>query len=383
MNKVKIIQINKIKVIFICLCIFNLYSLSSCQRNISVENRDFVDTIGVDFVDDEIKVTLLIPDPTKVAEGESEVNQVVTGSAESFTQAIKNADYKSANKLSLENARVILLGNDLAKNKKKLDLIFDTIKRNNVISKRVIIAISENTAESILVEKIDNVTIFGQYLVDYYNQSPQEIFNSYDKKLSKLISKINLIHNAIVPIISIDEDKKLSLDKGVLFSYGDYIDTFDNDILRGYALLNNQTNNIVVEVEYNEEKIPVTIKSRKSKIKFNENGDRILVEVIQDYDCLLTEFYGEVSNKDIENLRDIFNEKIESDIYNSLDYFINQNNSDIYGFEDRLKKDNYDLYEKYTNDTDDYKNGSKTGFIDKLDFDVVVNSKIISTGSIK
>lgn len=368
---------NKIRVLFIFFCILNLYLTASCQRNVSVENRDFVDTIGVDLVGEEIQVTLLIPDPSKVAEGESEVNQVVKAKAGSFTQAIRNADYKSSKKLSLENARVILFGDTLAKDEKKLDLIFDAIKRNNVISKRVIVAIAdEGDAEDILTEKLENTPIFGQYLVDYYNQSPDEIFNAYDKKLSKLISKLNLIHNAIVPTISV-EDSRLKLENGILFSYGKYIDSFDSDILRGYALLNDEINNIVLEVEYNDEKIPITIKSRKSIICFMENDESILIDVNQEYECLITEFYGDVSNVDIDNLEEIFNDKIEDEISNSFNYFINGNNSDIYGFQDKIMKDNYDLYEKYTNDVDD------ENFVDKLDFNIQVKSKIISTGSIK
>ncbi len=365
------------KIIFsIVVTILLVLNLTSCNQNISVENRDFVDTIGVDLVGDEIKVTLLIPDPSKVAKGEKDVNQVVTATDANFTQAIKHADGHSANKLSFENVRVILMGESLAKEKEKSTLIFDAIKRNSIISKRVIIGIAKGDASTALNEKIENAPIFGKYLVDYYNQSPHDIFIAYDKKLGQLISKSNLIHSAILPQIYV-ENGKINLEEGVLFSHNEYTGTFDSEILRGYALVDSNINNIVVEVEYKDKKIPITVKSQKNKIKFEEGNEKVLVRLSQEYDCILTEFNGDVSSEDLDELTKLFNEEIKRDINNAYEYFAVEHNSDIYGFEDKLRKDNYNLYQKYTNDSLEHQ------FLDSLEIKVDVNSKIISTGAIR
>ncbi len=365
------------KIIFsIITTLLLVFSLTSCNQNISVENRDFVDTIGVDLVGDEIKVTLLIPDPSKVAKGEKDVNQIVTATEDSFTHAIKEADGQSSNKLSFENVRVILMGESLAKEKEKSTLIFDAIKRNSIISKRVIIGIAKGDASKALNEKIENAPIFGKYLVDYYNQSPHDIFIAYDKKLGQLISKSNLIHSAILPQIYV-ENGKINMKEGVLFSHNEYSGTFDNEILRGYALVDSNINNIVIEVEYNDKKVPITVKSQKNKIKFVEDNGKVLVKLNQEYDCILTEFSGDVSSEDLDQLTRLFNEEIKRDINNSYEYFAVEHNSDIYAFEDKLKKDNFKLYQKYTNDALEHQ------FLDSLKIEVEVNSKIISTGAIR
>ncbi len=365
------------RILFIIIVtLFFVFNLTSCNQNISVENRDFADTIGVDLVDDEIKVTLLIPDPSKVAKGEKDVNQVVTAKDSNFTSAIKRADGQSSNKLSLENLRVILIGESLAKDKEKVELIFDAIKRNSIVSKRVIIGIAKGDASTALNEKIDNAPIFGKYLVDYYNQSPHDIFIAYDKKLGQLISKKNLIHSAILPQIYV-ENSKINLDEGILFSEGNYIGTFDSEILKGYALVVENINNIVIEADYKDSIVPITVKAQKNKIKFSEENGKVVIDLIQSYDCVLTEFSGTVSSTDIDELTKLFNEEIKSDINNAYQYFAVQHNADIYGFEDKLKKDNYDLYQKYTN------NAMEHEFLKNVEIRVSTDSKIISTGAIK
>ncbi len=368
-------KINRI-VFIIVVTLFLVLNLTSCNQNISVENRDFADTVGVDYVGDEIKVTLLIPDPSKVAKGEKDVNQVVSATAKTFTEAIKKADGQSANKLSLENLRVILLGEDLAKDDKALSLIFDAVKRNSIVSKRVIIGVAKGDASTVLNEKIKNAPIFGKYLIDYYNQSPHDIYIAYDKKLGQLISKNNLVHSIILPQIYV-ENGKLNLEEGVLFSEGEYKGTFDNETLKGYALVDENINNFITVVDYKGEKVPITVKAQKNKIKFSEGDGKVTIDLTQSYDCILTEFRGQVSSVDLEELTKLFNEEIKSDINNAYEYFSVQHNSDIYGFEDMLKKDNYNLYQKYTN------NALEHQFLDSVEIRVHVDSKIISTGAIK
>ncbi len=371
------LKVNKYKIILLMLTLSLTLVLSGCKHNVSVEHRDFVDTIGIDTTSNgNVKVTLLIPDPGKVAKGEKEVNQIVTTEATTFTQALKNADKQSAKKLSLESVRVIICGEDLAKDKEKQAIIFDGIKRNSVISKRVIIAVSEGSVSDLLNAKTEGVQIFGKYIVEYYAQSPDDIYTVYDKKLGDLISKMNVVHNVIVPEVSV-KDGKLKLENGVLFKEGKAINTFNSETLRGYALVNGKINNIVVDVKLNGQVIPITIKSSKNKVYFAEKDGSMVVNVEQKYDCSLTEFKGRVSDKDIEKLERLFNEEIKTNIENSYNYFIKENNSDVYGFEEKLRKDNYDLYSKYTNDA------TNVEFIRGLKFNVNVKSKIISTGSIR
>ncbi len=371
------LKVNNYKILLLLMTICLTLVFSGCKRNVSVEHRDFVDTIGIDITDTgNIKVTLLIPDPGKVSKGEKEVNQIVTSEATTFTQALKNADKQSAKKLSLENVRIIVAGEELAKDKEKQAIIFDGIKRNSVISKRVIIAVSKGKASDLLNTKIEGVQIFGKYIVEYYAQSPDDIYTAYDKKLGKLISKMNVVQNVIVPEISV-KDGKLLLENGVLFKEGKAINTFNSEILRGYALVNGKINNIVVDVELDGEVIPITIKSSKNKVSFTEKNGSVVVNVKQQYDCSLTEFNGGVSDQNIKKLERLFNEEIKNNIEESYNFFINENNSDVYGFEDSLKKENFDLYSKYTNDA------TNVEFIRGLELNVVVNSKIISTGSIR
>ncbi len=371
------LKVNKHKIIFMMLTLSLTLVLSGCRHNVSVEHRDFVDTIGIDTTSDgSIKVTLLIPDPGKVANGEKDVNQIVTTEASTFTQALKNADKQSAKKLSLESVRVIIAGEDLAKDEEKQAIIFDGIKRNSVISKRVIIVVADGTASDLLNTKIEGVQIFGKYIVEYYAQSPDDIYTAFDKKLGQLISKLNVVHNVIVPEISVKE-KKLNLDNGVLFKEGKAINKFNSETLRGYALVMGKINNIVVDVELNGQVIPITLKSSKNKVWFTEKNGSVVVNVDQHYDCSLTEFNGRVSDKDIQKLERLFNEEIKTNVNNAFNYFIKENNSDVYGFEDSLKKDNFDLYSKYTNDA------TNVEFIRGLKFNVNVNSKIISTGSLR
>ncbi len=355
--------------------------LTGCTKNVSVENRDFADTIGIDVVrEDEkklVKTTLVIPDPSKIASGESkEVSQIIETQGENFTEALKNAEYESSNVLSLENVRVILIGEELARDKESLSVIFDAVKRNSSISKRVVVSVARGSASDVLNQEIDGVAMVGEYLTDYYNQSPNEIFTAYDKKLSKLISKLNVIHTAILPQLYVEE-KTLKLDKGVLFKNGEYIDTFGNDILRGYALASSDINNIIVNVDFDGAVTPVTIKDKKQKDSFEEKNGRLVYHIVQDYDCSLTEFDGQVDKNDVDKLSRLFNDAVEESINTTFRYFVEDNNSDIYGLQDKLKKEDYDLYLKYANDV------TNTEFIRGLDFEVEVTSRIINTGSTK
>ncbi len=369
------------KKIYIILCTTLIFSLTGCSRNVSVENRDFVDTIGIDLEEEgnetNIKVTLAIPDPSKIANGETEkVNQIAEISEKSFTKALKKADFKSAKRINVENVRVILIGEKLAKEKEYMDIIYDAIKRNGDISKRVIIVIAKGEASDILNEELEVSPIFGKYLVEYYDQNNLEITNAYDKKLSHLISKLNIVQNAILPQIYVEEGK-LNMDEGVLFVRGEYIDTFDDDILFGYALIATELKNIVVEVDLDGTTVPIIINKKKSKEYFEERNGRLVYKVEQDFDCSLTEFNGPVSNDNLKKLVRLFNEEIENKINESFEYFVDKNNSDIYNLQEKLRQEDYELYKKYAQDA------TNVEFIRSLTLETDVKSRIISTGGIR
>ncbi len=369
------------KKIYIILCATFILTLTGCSRNVSVENRDFVDTIGIDLEDKDgeakFKVTLAIPDPSKIANGETEnVNQIVEISEKSFTKALKEADFKSANRINVENVRVILIGEKLAKETEYMDIIYDAIKRNGDISKRVIIVIAKGEAHEILNEELEVSPIFGKYLVGYYDQNNLEMTNAYDKKLSHLISKLNIVHSVILPQIFVEEGK-LNMDEGVLITKGEYMGTFDADILFGYALIESNLKNVVVEVDIDGITVPIVINEKKSKEYFEERNGSLVYKVEQDYDCSLTEFNGPVSRDNLKKLVRLFNEEIENKINQSYEYFVDENNSDIYVLQEKLKQEDYDLYKKYGQDA------TNVEFIRSLTIETDVKSRLISTGAIK
>ncbi|MEG0570196.1 MAG: hypothetical protein RR497_00950, partial [Oscillospiraceae bacterium] len=108
----------KIFVVAICLCLCTVM-LSSCSGSVKLSERALVQGIGIDSDGEKIVLTLQIFSPSGGNKGElaatSENAKLIRSTGNTLAFAIENASLTQGKEIFLGHARVIVIGEELAK----------------------------------------------------------------------------------------------------------------------------------------------------------------------------------------------------------------------------------------------------------------------------
>lgn len=336
------------------------FLLGGCYDSKEMDERDFVISLGVDKGESGgFKVSLGIADGGSEKDNATgEKIKELTG--EQFPAAINLFTEKESRSMYYGHTKTIVLDDGALDDEILMAGILDTILRNSQFSEKIIVLSTENGASGILKTVEENEGGDGLYIWDFYKNNSGEVVNANPLSLKDFSSEYIAGRDVIVPLISADDGVKI--EGGTICSSHGVKGYLTGDEMQGAIYINGNAAGHLIEVK---DTGTAEITKSRADIKFTEeNGLRCSIDIdVKGKAVSIPEGSADALEAGVE-------ESINKDVLNAIKK-MRETSSDALYIAERLKRRNPDLYDKYG------------GSFSDIEFNININSKIVSTGVIE
>ncbi len=371
------------------------FLLTGCWDKVELENRGFVNAIGIDKFNEEnaeeaiyinkessrFLIAMSLPSLDKLTGGKSEEtdNKAVKLAAnETLSAAMHLIDIGSSQKLYFGHTKLVILGRDLLEDETLFRETIDALERNREINRKIIVLATEDNIKETLECKAEGEPLIGMFVSNFYKNNADTISLALKQDLQGLIRQLRSTNTAIIPKIAV-KDNEIKLGGAAVIKDFKLKGFLDDEKMSGYLLFKDKANGAQITIPYENSYIPLRIDKTKVNLNFSEDGYGLILQAdfvisgnIEEY---MFNNQKTLTREKLINLSEKFSEKIKSEVEDTFSYFQNILYVDGYLLKDYLRKHDYDLYKKYEEDWD-------TAFEETI-FDPKVIVQITGTGSIK
>lgn len=272
------------------------------------------------------------------------------GSGNSINDALENISLTINKVLYLVDLNTVIITENIIKN--KMENTLDYLTRASNIGYNFRLIVSNEKIDDIIKIIKDKNKIVGSYLRDTITNTNNNTINiKYNDLLINYLSKYQ---DTIFTYCTIENDN-ISLKNAIMLNKDKELVFLNNDDVIIYNLLNNDLNNGIFPINYENKDIVYRIKSIKNKIEYK---DKIIINID------LVGNFNEIENinlnkETINKIKKKVKNNIKNKISKTLDKTI-ENNIDVFGFKKII-------YNKQKNDIES---------INNLDYEININIKI-------
>ena len=332
----------KLYLVMLSCCILMI----GCAGSEILERISLVTLLGYDMEEkDKVTATAVIRQINPEFESKVEIQSETEATSKGTRVKI---DMKTAKKISAGQLRVVLFGEELAKN--GIDQAIHTLMMNNELSTSIYLAVAKDTSKSLIEYPYQDITDVGQHIYNLidHNVKQQQLLSSILHEIVR--DNYSDVRNFALPILE-KNGEFIRVDGIAFFKKGKMVGKLPSEDL-GYIMMmvdnfKNGTIELVLEGQSIEEskfkdddQLQIAIDSIKSKriikVMNPENNE---FEFNFKLDCRLLEIHSLVSVNDPKisgKLEKALSKKIESEISRIIEYS-QEINSDIYGFGEQYR----------------------------------------------
>ncbi|MGO1372517.1 MAG: Ger(x)C family spore germination protein [Senegalia sp. (in: firmicutes)] len=374
------------KTILLLLILIITILSTACFDKHEIEDRAYILSMGIDDVEDgeiRFEITYEYPNLSAVGKnGQGEPRFTSSKKGRTVTQINRDLATTTEKDIFFNHLKVIVIGEELAKNETKMAQIMEFFSRTPDIGRKVIILIAQGKASDILNTELKDASTLGLY-INKFRDRESVGGKYYINTLNDLLSNTARSDIALVGRISKDgEELKISGSsiiknkKLITFLTEKSTNTASTLILTN-KIYNDQITIIKDDgsylVNYIAESYDV---KKKLKIKNGNINITYNVEVeghVNEYvDKDIKTDSDLLDDKKIKKAEDEINKKIKGNLNKTIDELQNEIGVDILQVEKYIREKEPRLWEKVKDDWDNE--------FQKIDFTVKVDSKIRRIG---
>lgn len=326
-------------ILFISICLI----LTACTETKLLERISIVTLIGYDKEEDLLSATAVVRQINPEFQSNIEIHSETAATSK---ESKLKVDLETAKKLGTGQLRVVLFGDELAK--EGLEEAVHTLSMNPEIATSIYLSVVEGETKTLLENKYENITDVGQHIFNLldHNIKQQQMISSTFHEIERDIS--SPLRDFALPIIKKIEEY-IDISGVALFKEGKmvgnlpatdvfYIMLTRKDIKDGTAQLvlpAELVNHSKHPPDNPPDDLPIAIDAINSKRKLkitDHNKNEIDLNIT--LDCRLVEIHSSLSvgdKKITEKIEEEINKKMESEIKRIIEYS-QEVNSDIFGF---------------------------------------------------
>ncbi|MCM3387842.1 Ger(x)C family spore germination protein [Ureibacillus chungkukjangi] len=329
----------KIKLILILLICCSL--ITGCAETKILERISLVTLIGYDNGDED-KVTATTVVRQINPEFESRVETQTETEATSKGTRIK-VDMKTAKKLAAGQLRVVLYGEELAK--QGIEESIQTLLSNSEISTSVYLAVVRGESKTLIEQNYEGISDIGQHLYNLidHNIEQQQLISSTLHEIGR--DNQSKVRNFALPILK-KEGQFIGITGTAFFNKGKMVGELPSSDISYLVLICDSFKSGTLELSLDSESISPTVETKGDTLNLAVDSikSKSIIKVTDakknefDLNILLKCRLLETSNKiDISDpkvnktIEKAMNEKIESEISRIIKY-TKEIESDIFGF---------------------------------------------------
>lgn len=314
----------------------------------------------------------------KKAEGNSINKSIKQGEGSSLSSTMNLIDTYTSQNLYYGHTKAIILGKNILEDENYFKEVIDTLDRNKQISRKIIILASKSNAKDILEIIPKDEKMIGIYINDFYKNNKRNSSFTFRMDLEDIIKNLySLNGDTIIPTVEIKNDD-IHLDGIAILKNYKLISYLDNKQTKGLLWILDKNSLGTITTNFENSFVSLDIFKKNTKIDFSEENGKIVCNVninvngnISGY-TLNNEIF-ESGNKYIE-----LEKQYEKDLYEEIKYSlenIKNINSDILSLKEKIRKNNFNLYEKY--------NLEENNIYNNIEFKINCNVNIKGFGTIK
>lgn len=347
------------------------------EKKVPLEDVGMVGIMAFDYIDENsLKLTVAIPQYSPEAKEHTQIFSVTT---ELVSQGIVDIEALSDKKVVLNQLRVVLINEDFARHGNAKEIITH-LYRNAEVGNKVLIAVVKESGEELLREKYPDKPNINFYLNDLLQPSVNTAFNPNTNIHDFMYTLTSPVFDSIVPFLEKKEGKiEIS---GIALFIGDKMQRSlpKDDALIIQALQGRKKlAPLYIKLNHNnkEEKMVLDLITSKVRMESNKSVDSPKLTVFLKIEGTLVEYKGEREGhlgtpKEILKLEEDVNKQIIKDISKFLESL------------KELEVDPIGLTENFRmHYHGDWDQAMTRGTISKLQWDIHVDTSIISTGTLR
>lgn len=352
--------------------------LTGCWDKTEIEDRMFIYAIVVDKVEDKksendlkpfyefqnqnLEVTFLVPNPSKIQGGESDVLEEITVRAQDLPEAVGMIRKKQNREPFFGHEKLLILGEKLLRDEESLKEVLDWIDRDPKKNRSAFVVATKDIKELIGVNpKLEK--LLPSYIIGIL-KNDTVVATMISVGLNELLGNIKSSGMAMIPIIKRQKDE-IAIKNVALIKDFKYIGELDDRYIRGYSLFCNKLKEGKKLFNYKGNIVSYNITSSSAKIKLNEENGRLVFTVdvemegdIEDY--LINE---EILKSDIiRDLQDSISKQFEIELKEVVRHFQEDIGFDYLNLKSWTKKHKYNLFKKYEKNWDEAFRNAKFNF---------------------
>lgn len=390
------------------LFVFLFYSifLTGCFDKVEIEERGLALAIGIDKYTEKndtntektgeekrFIVSIAMPE---VSEGEKSGNKEKQldsmnkeTSQNSVNEAIKKAEgssvastmelidtYMSKN-LYYGHTKVVVLGKELLEDEVLFKEAIDALERNNEISRKTIILGTTTRAEEILETIPKDEKMLGIYINDFYKNNKKNSSFTYSVDLEDIIQQLLSVGDTAIPNIQIIDDD-VRLVGLIALKDSKYIELLDDATTKGILWIIDKKSLGEISIPFENGYVSTTIFKKKIEKQLYEADGKIVCDFTIKIEGNISEYIlGKnimIETEKYRMVEDEISKYVKKEIENAIKN-IQQLDIDLIGIKEIIRKNNYNLYDKY--------NLENNNIYDYVDFNINCVTNIKGSGSVK
>lgn len=346
------------KLILIILILTTILT-TGCWDMVEINQRVFPYSVGFDLVDEEkdlFNITLSYPNISALGKNPVQEDRVyiITTTGKNIFEATHNLSSRLQYPISNKHLRVLIITEDIAKNKKYIKEILDGINRDYEVNKGMQLVIIKDKAKELL-ESIPNATkqeavegTLFSLLSNIQNSS-----NFTPKTIANFINDMDESGASIIPLIHPGKDEVEFSGGGVFkdYKFDGYIDHIEN---KAIAILNDDLKMDGFDIDYNGINLSILATGFKRKIRLIDSKDiKIKFEIkinAQIHEYTLADGIKIDNEEIIKGMEEELNKKIEKDLNTTILRTQKEFKADVFEVADYLRKYHNKLWLEVEND---------------------------------
>lgn len=352
-----------------------MFLLTGCFDKVELEDRGIVMSIGIDKSDidgENFKISLSFPE---IAQQNSS-GSIKTSSGKSISSVINQIDSNTSKNLYFGHTKVVILGYEIMKDATIMKEVLDFLERNREISRKIIILGTLGQAIEIMEVLPKDNEMLGMYISDFYKNNTNPSF-TYKLDLDEIIQNLLTTGDTIIPNIELDKEEVkfdgLSLIKGY-----EFISYMNFELTEMLIHIMDKLSLGELCVPFEDGFIPLDILSKSIKTSISEQNNELVINFDISINVSILEYIlGENILIDSEKYKIVQYQAekfLQEGILKSID-FLKLNDVDILGLKELVRKENFDLYNKY--------NLENINIFDTIKIEVNTDVNVQSAGKIK
>ena len=318
---------------------------TGCFNYIEINDLVIVSGIGIDYKDNEYKVTLEVLYQNKEnSDSNFEWGQIKEGTGKNLTDAFYNLTLSLERDPYYAHLKVLVISESIAKD--HFSDLLDFFLRNNDIRNIFSVVVSDNISpKELLSNSSEYYPVVSERIKEILENNKYSNYISRNKNFKEISNNyISNDQNVSLSMIGVKNDNP-TITKLLIFDNKKPVGYLNENEAETYSILMNNNPNVIIKHECEKDKY-ITVKVYKSKPKYRLYKNNFYINLNMDGE--IVENNCDIDLDDINEYKKI-TKNITNDFNNDLNNFLDKTknlNSDLLG----INKKYYNKYRKRKKD---------------------------------